>query len=162
MFVNGRMYSAVFSGVSISVVQDLFEINGAAGKVTYLCGFELSQTGTADFGDAQEEGVGLRVRSGQTSSGSGGGSAPTAVPVNVTDAAFGGNVEINNTTQATSGTIVIHAQWSWNPRMPYIWEPPPNKWIPLTGSRRATIEIDTTPADAIALCRATVWLFEVG
>ena len=161
MFINARMYTVIFTGVSVSAVQDLIAVVAAAGKNCYLCGLELGQTGTADYGDAQEEGVGIRCRSGQTTVGSGGG-AYTPVPINVTDAAAGFTARINDTTIASAGTIVTHWTNSWNPRMPFIWEPPPHKWIPLTGGRRATFEIDAAPADALSTMRATAWILEVG
>ncbi len=158
MFLNGRQYSVTFEAVAITALQDLFAIVAAAGKNVYLNGLELFQT--TDLGDAAEEILRLRCRSGQTTVGSGGG-AGTNVPVNVTDAAAGFTSRINDTTQAVSGTIVSHWVDGWNIRMPYKWEPPANKWIPLTGGRRATIELVAAPVDSITVS-GTLWVFEVG
>lgn len=158
MFINGRQYTVAFEAVAITALQDLFAVVAAAGKVTYLNGLELFQT--TDLGDAAEEILRIRCRSGQTTVGSGGG-AGTCVPINVTDAASGCTARINDTTQAINGTIVSHWVDGWNIRMSYKWEPPAYKWIPLTGGRRATIELVANPADSITVS-GTLWVFEVG
>jgi hypothetical protein len=158
MFINGRQYTVQFNGVAATVQQDLFEIVAAAGKVAYLNYLLLSQL--TEVKDAEEEMLLVLIKSGQTTSGSG-GSAPTPVPVNVTDAAAGFTAEVNNTTKATAGTIVTHHAEHWNVRMPLLWVPPPNLWIPLTGARRATVELATTPADSITIA-GTLGVFEVG
>lgn len=158
MFINGRQYTAQFNGVAVTVQQDLFEIVAAAAKPIYINYLLISQL--TEIKDAEEEQLLVLIKSGQTTSGSG-GSTPAAVPVNVSDAAAGCTVEANNTTKASVGTIVTHHAEHWNVRMPLIWIPPPNLWIPLTGGRRGTIELATTPADSITMA-GTIGLFEVG
>lgn len=158
MFINGRQYTVQFNGVAATVQQDLFEIVAAAGKNCFLNYLILSNL--TEVGDAAEEMLLILIKSGQTTSGSG-GSAPTPVPINVTDTAAGFTAEVNNTTKASSGTIVTHHNETWNVRQPLLWVPPPNLWIPLTGSRRATVELATTPADSITL-NGTLGVFETG
>lgn len=154
----GRMYSVQFTGVAVVAQQDLFEITAAAGKVLRLHALYLSQS--SEVGDAQEEGLSILVKSGQTTSGSG-GSAPTPVPLNVTDAAAGFAAEVNNTTKASAGTIVTHHADNWNVRVPFqiIWTPETRPEI--TGSRRLTVELATTPADSITMS-GTLYVEEIG
>jgi hypothetical protein len=108
----------------------------------------LSQS--SDVGDAAEEGLSILIKSGATVSGTG-GTAPTPTPNNFTDAAAGFVAEVNNTTKANTGTIVTHHAENWNIRVPYQLIVPPEMCIELTGSRRLTVELATTPADSITV-----------
>lgn len=153
-----RMYTVQFNGVAVTAQQDFFEITAAAGKNLRLRAIHLSQS--SDVGDAAEEGLSVLVKSGQTTSGSG-GSAGTAVPLNVTDAAAGFSSEVNNTTKASTGTIVTHMATNWNVRMPLDIIFPPEMCVELTGSRRGTVELATTPADSLT-CSGYIVVEEFG
>jgi len=108
------IYTAVFNNVAVTAIQDLFEIVAAADAVVLLHDIHLSQN--TDVGDAAEEVLRIELTSGHTTSGSG-GSAPTAIPRDIGQAAFGGTIEVNNTTQASAGTIVTKYVWNWNIRV---------------------------------------------
>src|SRR3990167_5502415 len=144
----GRLYTVQFNAVAVTAQQDFFEINVAATKVALVHEIHLSQV--SEVGDAAEEGLAILMKSGATTSGSG-GTAPTAVPLALGDAAYAGTVEANNTTKATAGTIVTHAAWNWNVRVPFdvIFTPETRK--PIAPSGRLTIELATTPADSITM-----------
>lgn len=144
----GRIYTVSFADVAVTQQQDLFEIVAAAGRTAIIRGLELSQS--SEVGDAQEEGLSILFKSGQTTSGAS-GSAPTPVPVDVNDNAAGFSAEANNTTKASAGTIVTHRAAHWNVRAPYLWMMPPEMCIRVTGGRRFTVELATTPADSITL-----------
>jgi hypothetical protein len=144
----GRIYTVQFNGVAVTAQQDLFEITAAAGKPCRILSINLSQS--SEVGDAQEEQLLILVKSGQTTSGSG-GTAPTPVTANPSDAAAGFSAEVNNTTKASTGTIVTHLPDAWNVRMP-LWKYPPEKAaIELSGGRRMTVELASTPADSITM-----------
>lgn len=139
------MFSAVFSAVSISAQQDLFEVLAPSGNSVCIHGLYLSQV-TA-VGDANEKDLQILVKRGQTTTGSG-GSTVTPVDIGCTAASFGGTVKANNTTKATSGTIsTLHSE-GWNIRgtYPLLATPETRLWIP--AGVRATIELATTPASA--------------
>jgi len=153
-----RNYTVSFTGVAVTAQQDLFEIVAASGKNVEIVALFLSQS--TEVGDAQEEGLSILIKSGSTTSGSG-GSAPTPIPLTVSDAAAGFTAEVNNTTKATAGTIVTHHADNWNVRMPYIVIFPEDMRTSLTGSRRATVELATTPADSITMS-GTLYLREFG
>lgn len=152
----GRMYTAVFTGVAVTAQQDLFEINAPATGSVIIHSLEITQS--TEVGDAQEEGLSILIKSGQTTSGSG-GSTPTAIPIIFGDTAFGGTVETNNTTKATAGTIVTHGSYNWNVRGEFmrIWTPETRPTMP--PSRRLTVELATTPADSITMSGTII--FEV-
>lgn len=144
----GRMYTVQFNGVAVTAQQDFFEIVAPADAVVLLHRIGLSQS--TEVGDAQEEGLSILLKSGQTTSGSG-GTAPTAVPRQLGDAAFGGTTEVNNTTKASTGTIVTHYAWNWNVRLPFEHVFTPEERPSLSPSQRGTVELGTTPADSITV-----------
>lgn len=146
---QGQMFTVQFNAVAVTAQQDLFEIVAPADGVVVIHEIEISQT--TDVGDAQEEGLSLLMKSGATVSGSG-GSTPTAIPVQLDGTAFAGTCEANNTTKANTGTIVTHAAWAWNVRMPFQKIFTPAAQPVISPSRRWTLELATTPADSITMC----------
>ena len=144
----GRIYTIQFNGVAVTAQQDLFEIVAPSSAIVAIHEIGLGQT--TEVGDAEEEMFSLLLKSGSTTSGSG-GTTPTPVPLLIGDAAAGLTAEVNNTTKATVGTIVTHHAWAWNVRVPFqvIWTPETRPV--LAPSRRGTLELATTPADSAAL-----------
>jgi hypothetical protein len=144
----GRIYTVTMAPIAVTAQQDLFEINVATTKCTEFLELHLSQS--TEVGDAQEEGLAITVKTGSTTSGTG-GTAVTAIPTHLGDAAFAGTCEINNTTKAVSGTIVTHFMYNWNVRVPLdvIYTPETTKMIAPSG--RLTVELGTTPADSITM-----------
>lgn len=144
----GRIYTATFADVAVTAQQDLFELVAPSDAIVLIHQLEISQL--LDVGDSQEEMLSIRLKSGSTTSGSG-GSTVTPVPISAGDPAFGGTCEANNTTKASLGTIVTHYVWAWNVRMDF------NKlWVPelrpiLSPLRRLTVELATTPADSLTM-----------
>lgn len=156
-----RMYTVITGNQAVSAAQDLIAIVGHANRAAKLCGVIVADVGgTADATDAQAENLHIRIRSGQTTVGSG-GAAVTPVPNNSTDSAAGFTARRNDTTQASGGTIVVHHGDGWHVASPFVWIPPEDMRIAITGSRRLTIELVSTPADALAVV-ATAYVLEYG
>lgn len=154
----GRMYSAIFSAVAVSIQQDFFEVVAPSTGVVVLHAIFLSQSSEAK--DAEEEFLQVAIKSGSTTSGSG-GSTPTAIPLSLGDSAFGGSVEANNTTKASVGTIVTHHKESFNIRAGWAYIATPEMRKILSPSARMTVELMTTPADAITM-DGTIYFEEIG
>ena len=154
----GRMYSATFTAVAVTAAQDLFEVVAPADSIVVIHGVEISQH--TDVGDAAEEILRISIDRGAATSGSG-GSSVTPAPLNFGDAAFGGTVEANNTTIASTGTIVTLHSSAWNIRMPWLWLPSPEMRIILSPSQRLTVELIAAPADSITT-NGTIYLEEIG
>lgn len=112
----GRMYSVSFSAQAMTTAQDLFEITPADDKPIRIAGIWLFQT--TDLGDAAEEIIGIVVKRGNTTSGSG-GAAGTIEAVAPSDATPGFAAEVYNTTAASAGTEDILLRDGWNIRSPY-------------------------------------------
>jgi hypothetical protein len=145
----GRVYSAIFNDVAVSAAQDLFELVAGANVVVELLEVHLSQQ--TEIGDAMEENLNILIKSGQTTSGSTGGTNPTPanISTNAGSEAAESTVEINNTTKASAGTIVTHVARWWNVRMPFDLILTPETTIILAPSRRLTVELVAAPGDSI-------------
>lgn len=144
----GRMYTAVFNNVAVAAIQDLFELVAPSDSVVVLHDIHISQN--TDVGDAAEEILRIELTSGHTTSGSG-GSSVTPVPISLGAAAFGGTCEANNTTQASSGTIVTRYVWNWNIRGPFDKIFTPETRPIISPSARMCIELPAAPADSITM-----------
>lgn len=153
-----RVYAISFVDIAITAAQDLFEVVAGANNPVVPLSLQLGQL--LDAGDSEEEFLNLRFRSGQTTSGSGGGT-PT-VGQQVDDAAESFTVERNNTTQASSGTIETKMQDVWNIRQPYmrIFTEEEQKLFKLAGGERGTFELNDTPGDSIT-CSGTLIVKEL-
>ena len=111
----GRMYTAGFQNVSISVsTDDVFEVLAPtdAAVILYSCYIGQRSTETSDA-------IAVSIQRA-TTSGSG-GTVVTANPHAVGDSAFGGVCERNNTTQATTLTLLpadgfnVLSGWQYRP-----------------------------------------------
>lgn len=154
----GRVYTVPIAPVALTAVQDLWAIVSGTNRPTRLAGIHLFQT--SDLGDAAEEILRIRIRSGQTTVGSG-GTAPTPISTAPTDAAAQFTARINDTTQASAGTILTHAELGWNIRVDRDFWLPPEYTFEFTGARRWTVEIPAAPADSLTL-GGTLWVAELG
>jgi hypothetical protein len=143
-----RIYSVVFSAVSVSAAQDLFELTPADDKPIEIVGIELGQS--SDSGDAADEQLQISIIRGHTTSGSG-GSSPTPAPLVPADTAAGFTSEANNTTIASAGTTATLHTGCWNVRAGYInWFPEGCR--PTAGQGNTTMVVRTTaPADAVTM-----------
>ncbi len=152
------VYTVQFNGVAVSAQQDLFELVANSAKPIVILGFSLSQS--TEVGDTAEEALSILLKSGQTTSGSG-GSTPTPVANDSTMAAASFTAEANNTTKASAGTIVTHGAWNWNIRVPLDVLFTQEQQLVMAASRRCTLELATTPADSITMS-GVIWIQELG
>lgn len=147
-----RFYTAVFKSISVTAVQDLFEILAPADGIVVIHSWELSQT--TEVGDAAEEQLLITCNRGvgSVTSGSGGGTV-TPQPIHDGDPAFGGTVERNNTTimAVGSGTLEELEVHAWNVRVPYEKIYTPETRPTISPSVRWTLELETAPGDAITM-----------
>jgi hypothetical protein len=143
-----RCYTVSFSAVAVTAAQDLFELTPADDKPIEIFGMQLFQT--SDFGDAQDEGLQLKVIRGFTASGSG-GSTPTPTVLDNISTAAGFASETNNTTQANTGsTTTLHID-GWNVRAGYqIWLPEGAGWSASQANTTIVVQ-QTAPADSITM-----------
>ena len=156
-------HTAGFKAVAITVAQDLFEVKASASSIVVVHGFSLYQT--TDLGDAQEEVFRLTTNrgSGSVTSGSGGTTA-TMTLVTRANTAFGGTVELNNTTVLAVGTGTLTNDMEhigWNIRIPLnFWWTPEARPIILPGEYW-TLELEAAPADSVTVS-GTIYLEQIG
>lgn len=155
--MQGRVYTVVFDAVAITAAQDGFEITPADDKPIEILRILMGQT--SDSGDAQDEQIQMKIVRGNTTSGSG-GTGPTPQPLSPGDAAAGFTAEVNNTTQASSGTAVTLVATAWNVRAGLdLWFAEDER--PRASQTNTTIRIAlTAPADSLTTS-ATIWVREL-
>lgn len=153
----GRMYTASFTGTSVSALQDLFEINAPSDAVVVIHSIRLGQS--SDAGDAEAELLRVVLSRSDTTTPGSGGSAVTARPHEVGDAAFGGTVEKNNTTQAATTTGILAD--TWNVQAGWFYQPTPEERIVLSPSGIFVVELPAAPNDAITM-EGSITIEEIG
>lgn len=157
----GRIYTAGFENVAVTVAQDFFEIAPAANKPVRLKALIIGQH--SDMGDAAEEGLRAAIiRVPATVTGGSGGSTPALRKVRPTDQDAGVVVEANNTSQATtSGTLEYLALLSVNNRIGLeLWFPPELQFEVINGTV-LVVRLMAAPADSLSMS-GTCWLEEEG
>lgn len=155
--MNGRTYAVTFNAVATTAACDLFELTPADDKPIEIIGIELGQT--TEFGDAQDETLGLQIIRGFTASGSG-GSAATPTPTSPNAGAAGFTAEVNNTTLANTGTTTTLLSTAFNVRAGYLNYFPADA-RPGCGQGNTTIVLRmTAPADSVTL-NGTIYVREL-
>jgi hypothetical protein len=143
------IYTVPFSFTGADGTIDLCAMVAHATKQCVLLGFELGQS--SDVGDAAEEIIQIKIRSGQTVVGSG-GSAVTPTPNDPVGASASGfTARQADTTQAGTGTIVDHYVYNWNIRQSLSVILPEQWQIIFGAGRRLTIEGVSLPADSLTI-----------
>lgn len=149
----GRMYVATFAGVSVSAVQDLFELTLPATCVVQIHRAEI----TNDASETSEQ-LPIQLRRGVGStSGSGGSTATPAKLGGTGDPASTVTVEINNTTVMSAGTITTLARRGFNVLSGWLYAPTPEERIVLSPSERLSVHLPTAPSAAITLSGEVVF-----
>jgi hypothetical protein len=158
---EGRVYTVVFDRVAVTAVQDLFEITPASNKPVLFAGLKLSQS--SDFGDAQDEGLTVRIkRIVATATSGSGGTAPTPRVVAATAQTVGFSAEVNNTTQATSsGTIEILDVDVFIVRAGLLWIPPERMGFEFVNGTLGVVDLPVAPADSLTMS-GTLYVVERG
>lgn len=147
--MNPRYYTVAFEGVAVTAAQDFFEFTPADDKPIAICGLFIGQT--SDFGDAQDEILRYQIIRGFTTSGSGGGTA-TPRPLNRSDASAGFTCEINNSTQANTGTTHMLHTNSFNVRVgENLWLPAGMWWSASQADTTLVVRLATAPADSLTM-----------
>lgn len=143
------IFTAVIPHTAQTAQVDLLEAVANSAKPLVLLELHLSQS--TEVGDSQEEQLLIHIKSGQTTSGSGGNAATSANPTDTAGSASSFQFETHNTSKAADGTIVTHLSQAWNVRGPLDLVFTEMSQIIIAGGRRMTVELGTTPGDSITL-----------
>lgn len=159
----GRLYSVVFTAVTVSAQQDLVYIKPAADKICIVEAIYLAASGgTADAGDAQEELLRIEViRVPSTVTVGSGGSAVTPAPVIPNDAAAGFTARTNDTTVATtSGSLQSKYLTGLNIRIPTPFVVPPEWRMVIANAEAIVVRLNLAPNDSVNVS-GTCWVEEL-
>lgn len=137
----GRMYSIIMDAATVAAAQDLISVTAAADKALVL--HELNVTQEAS--ETSDTGV---VQIHRASGTLGAGSAATPRPLDTGDAAMGGTVLTNLTTDETEGNVLMRR--AWNVLAGFHWLPTPESRIVVPGQGILVVRSD------IAISSATV------
>lgn len=143
-----RMYSAVFEGVSVSAIQDLFSLQPATQKPCIIHEVHITQ----DSGETSEQlPVRLRRLPATFTVGSG-GAAVTPRSTTNSDTASGATVRRNDTVQATtSGTAQTLRRQGDNVLNGWHWVfLPEGRWTIVNGEG-LVVEMVTAPGAALTM-----------
>lgn len=160
----GQMYTARFDNVTVTALQDLFEIKAAASCVVIIHDWSVFQT--SDTSDAAEEILLLQTIRGDSAEVSGsGGSTVTPQKQQSLQAAAASTVEANNTTRNGSGSPPassdILGAYGWNVRVPLekVYTP---ETRPVVGPGAFfVLSLPNPPADSLTL-GGTITFEEIG
>ena len=153
----GRVYSASFSGIAVTGVQDLLSLTGASGIICEILGVRVGQD--SEFGDAAAEMLRIRiVRYGTIGSG---GSAVTEEEHELGGNAAAAAVIRNNTTPGTTETVIVEDVF--NVQSGWLYAPVPEERIivPPTGTIVLAVKLQTAPDDSTDMSGMITWQ-EVG
>lgn len=151
-----RVYSVPMNGVTVSALQDLYEIQAPADACVILYSVRLGQE--SEEGEAQSEM--LRISFHRFTISGSGGSLQTPNPLEVGSPAFGGTVEMNNTSPGTGTNTELFSD-TWNLQIPWLYQPPPEERIVISPSGFFGVRLPVAPADAITMT-ATITFEELG
>lgn len=155
--------SAVFEGVGVTAVQDLFSLASPTSGIGRLLSVFISQE--SDVGDAAEEILAVKIITGNTTVGSG-GTAPTAIPRSLGNTPTA-TVRANDTTEVSVGTAVIKHSDTFNIRVGWQYIPTPEErivWNELIAGTTTflAVQLITTPNDSITMTGTITWDEEHG
>lgn len=142
-----HVYSATFRAVTVTVLQDLFQLLAAAAVPVWIHSIRLGQT--TDAGDAEAELLEVQIsRTDFTINGSG-GSTPTPRPHSPASPAASTTVEANNTTLSTVQTVIIEDVF--NVQAGWLFQPPPEERILLAAgiTNGIIVHLPVGPSDPI-------------
>jgi len=143
------MYSAQFSGVSVSVAQDFFEVTAPATAVVVIHEIHVTQD---DSETSQQLPAAIKRIPATVTSGSGGSSPTPRKLGGVLDAAASATIEVNNTTRASSsGTIEIIRRISENILNGWHWVFTPETRIYIPPSGVVIVGLETAPSAALTM-----------
>jgi hypothetical protein len=141
----GRVYHGVFEGVSVSAIQDLFELTSPTGGA--VCVHKIVIT---DDSTETSEQLPIRLRRGTSGTTSGsGGSSVTPAKTQSGDPAAASLLEANNTTVMSAGTITtVYREGANMVGSGFRYEPTPEERIWISGGERLACHLVAAPGSA--------------
>ncbi len=151
----GQVYSASFSAVAVTAIQDLFQLLPPADAIVAIHSITITQS--SDAGDSEAEMLQINIsRTDFTINGSG-GSTSTPAPHERGFAAAATVVEINNTTLSTAQSII--QPLSFNVQAGWFYQPTPEERIIMSAdvTEGLVINLPVAPTDELTMSGVIVF-----
>lgn len=144
-------------GVTASGAVDLAEILVGAGKRVVLRLVAAGLTGTADYGDAEAEGLELSIKRGVGHTAGTGGAAISVGERATADPAttLTGNAGSTSPATAGSGTLTVLHREAFNAQAGVVYQPPPELCPEFAAGESIVISL-SAPADAVPVSGVVV------
>ena len=144
----GRVYTAAFTGVSVSATQDFFEVVAPSTAIVVLHEVHITQ----DASETSEQLPVSVIRVPSTVTSGTGGSSVTPRKMQSGDPAAAATVEANNTTVATtSGTLETLDRLGDNVLNGWHWVWPPESRPVIAPSGTMVVRLGTAPGAALTM-----------
>lgn len=155
--MSSRLYSVVFSAVTVTAAQDLFMVLPSVSRTVKLHGLML---GTLAAVNANLQ---WNVKFGATTVGSG-GTAATANPLDSSDVAAAFTARVNDTTIASAGTIVTlhNSCFNENAGYDFWWTPETRPTAKGTSASNTRLVVGLVTAPASLVMSGTLYVEEIG
>ena len=145
--MSQHVYTASFTDVAVSALQDLFQCLASSTVPFIVHSVRIGQN--SDAGDAQAELLTILLsRSDMTVNGSGGRTA-TARLHSPGSSAAATVCEVNNTTISTVTTVIVAD--TFNVQAGWLYLPTPEERILILPTEGFIVELPTGPADALTM-----------
>lgn len=145
--MTGHIYTASFSAVTVTLLQDLFQLLASTTVPIIIHEVRIGQS--SDAGDSQAEMLAIRLsRSDMTINGSGGTTATPALHSPGSSAAAT-VAEVNNTTLSTVQTIIISDDF--NVQAGFLYIPTPETRIVILPTEGFIVNLPVGPADPLTM-----------
>lgn len=145
--MQGHVYTASFTAVAVTVIQDLFQLLASASTPIIIHSVRIGQS--SDAGDAQAEMLQIQLSRSTMAVDGSGGTTPTPVPHSVDSPAANTVAEANNTTQTTVTTVIISD--TFNVQAGWLYLPTPEERIIIQSGDGLAVELPAAPDDAITM-----------
>lgn len=153
-----RIYEVLFDNVSVSAVQDLAQVNGAAGKTVRILRRWVNST---DVPVATQQQLALRERLLPATVTNGGGTLTTPSKTDNGDAAASFTAYVNSTTKATtSGAAVLLGTYGVHIFNGFDEEP--DAFFPVGPGQAYVFELEVTPTAGPIHLSGGVTVEEIG
>ncbi len=138
-----RIYSVSFTDVAVTAAQDLFQIEANTVPIVIL-GCYISQN--SDVADAAAENLTIRLRQVTDAL----SNVTAEVKLDQGDAAALADLNINDTTQLTTGAVTLHVE-VWNIAFPWVYLPPDELRPKIKVSDVMTVNLVSAPTDELTM-----------
>jgi hypothetical protein len=151
--MQGHIYIARFSGVAVTVAQDLFQLLASATVPIIIHEIRIGQS--SDAGDAQAEMARIQLaRSDMTINGSG-GTTVTPVATSPGSPAAATVVEANNTTLSTVQVPILSDVF--NVQANWLYVPTPETRIIILPTQGFIIALPDAPNDSLTMSGSVIF-----